>query len=88
MDNSDRDSKPLGPSVEQIEADEGNRTNPSVPGEAMRQEDALPPIPAMGSSEGSPMAARGTVSPLLGDARGADTHADRADTERDSSEEG
>ena len=83
MDNSRRDSGPLGPSVEEIESDESNRTNPGAPGEALRQERALPPIPALGSSEGSPMAARGTLSPLLGDAEGADTHG----PERDSSEE-
>lgn len=83
------DTGPLGPSVEQIEAEEGNRENPSAPGEALRQEDALPPIPVLGSSEGTPMAARGTESPLLGDARGADTHGNtERDSTRDSTEEG
>lgn len=46
---TDRDNRygdaPLGRSVEQIEGDVGNRVNPAVPGEQVRDEEMLEGVP-------------------------------------------
>ncbi len=84
-DSSDRyGSKPLGKSVEEIEAGESNRVNPSVPGEQVRHDqEEVAMIPAVSNSNTSTNP--GVVAPgvLLSDSVVTEERRDRAQTDRD-----
>ncbi|WP_045234055.1 hypothetical protein [Deinococcus pimensis] len=62
---------PLGRSVEEIEAEDGNRVNPDTPREEHGGD--IPPIPVLGGPSGTALPARGTRSSLLDAEVGGDT---------------
>lgn len=66
------DTSPLGRPAEEVEAESGNRVNPDTPRERV-PDTALPPIPVLGGSSETPIAAGGTTGLLLDEERGADT---------------
>ena len=81
-DSSDRyGSEPLGKSVEEVEAGQSNRVNPSVPGEQIRHDqEEVAMIPAVSNSNTNTNP--GVVAPgvLLTDSVPAEERRDRAQT--------
>ncbi|AFZ66105.1 hypothetical protein [Deinococcus peraridilitoris] len=82
--NDDRtrpgDLTPLGKSVEEVEGGGTNRHNPGIPGEEVRSEGELPPIPLLSGPSSMPISSGGTTGANLNSEEGADTR--RADDGR------